>query len=494
MNLAQRSLVSTTWNVFSNTTKVGVLFVRSIMLARILPVETFGVYSLAGSIVILSSVVTGFGMGGAFLHRATETENEAEAAAAHFTLKSLFTAVWAVVLITGSIVLSSGETQRALLVLTGTTAGIELAQTPQLILTRRVVHRRLALLQLLNALLTTLVALVLASQGITLWALLSTDLVTLILTLFFLYLWRPVWRPHLAWNRPIIHYFLRFGSRNFLAGILLRALDRIDDLWTGLFLGKTPLGYYSRAYTFATYPRRVLAAPINQVAGGTYAELKTDRARLSKAFFRANAFLVRTGFFFAGLLSLVAPEFIHLALGAKWLPMLAAFRLMLVYTLLDPIKITVAHVFVAVGRPERIVRARLIQLGVLVAGLFLLGPKMEIVGVALAVDFMLVVGVGILLWQVRDHVDFSVQKLFGVPSIALIAALFLGRASIELPGVAGVYWRTGLVKAIVFSVAFLVIGFVFERSLILKMLQSLLGRRLPIGPHKTLDSSQVRKE
>ena len=36
----------------------------------------------------------------------------------------------------------------------------------------------------------------------------------------------------------------------------------------------------------------------------------------------------------AVLLALVAPEFIRLALGAKWLPMLTAFRLMLVFTLL----------------------------------------------------------------------------------------------------------------------------------------------------------------
>jgi len=156
MSLAQRSVVSTTWNVISNTIRVGVLFLRSVMLARILPVQVFGVYSLAGSIITLSSVATGFGMSGAFLHRAPETENEDQAAAVHLTLKLIFTLVWAILLVAGSFIFSNGETRLALLFLTGTTAGIELAQTPRIILTRRVVHRRLALLQLLNAVSTTL--------------------------------------------------------------------------------------------------------------------------------------------------------------------------------------------------------------------------------------------------------------------------------------------------------------------------------------------------
>jgi O-antigen/teichoic acid export membrane protein len=399
MSLAHRSVTSVTWNVAASLIAVGVLFVRSVLLARLVPVYVFGIYALAGSIVGLTVIVPNFGMGGAFLHRAPETADEQQAACVHFTLKLMFTVVWASLLVLGAFLFTSGETRTALLLLTATTAGIELAQTPRLILTRRVVHRRLALMQILKVVLTTLVAVGLAWRGEALWALLAANVVSLALTIVALYVWRPVWRPRMVWSPAVMRYFLRFGSRNFPAVALMRALDRIDDLWTGLFLGKTPLGYYSRAYTFATYPRKVLAAPVNMVAGGTYAELKGDRKRLSRAFFRTNAFMVRSGFFLAGLLALIAPEFIGLLLGAKWLPMLDAFRLMLVYTMLDPMKITVGNLFIAVGKPGHVARARAVQLAVLVGGLFLLGLPLGITGVALAADGMLVVGMAILLWQ-----------------------------------------------------------------------------------------------
>ncbi len=470
MSLARRSVTSVSWNVLANGSRIVIMFARSVLLARLLPVETFGVYTLAGSVIGLTVMFPKFGMGGAFIHRARETEDEAQAAAVHFTLKLIFTALWVMLLIGGALLFTDGETRLALVVLALTTGGLELSQTPRLILMRRVVHRRLALIQFLNAVLTTVVAVGLARQGATIWALLATDLVTFLLNTVALYVWRPVWRPRLAWVPPVMRYYLRFGSRNLVAVLLSRALDRVDDLWAGIFLGKTALGFYSRAYTFATYPRGVLATPVNQVAMGTYAELTGDRRHLSQAFFRVNAFLIRSGFLFAGLLWLVAPEFIRLLLGEKWLPMLPAFRLMLIFTLFDPIKVTVSTLFVAVGKPEQVVWARVIQLVVLVSGLFLLGLSWGITGVALAVDLMLVTGIALLFWMARAYVDFSVRRLLVVPGGALAVGMLLGYGAGNLPAVIASDWTSGLVKGIAFSILYGLILLALERRQLLEMM------------------------
>ncbi len=451
MSLAKRSITSAVWNVIANGGKIIILFVRSIMLARLLPIEVFGIYAFASSIVGISATLPSFGMGGAFIHRAPETENESQAAAVHFTLKLIFTLIWAGILAIGTLIFADGQVRIALLVLIITTGGLELTQTPRLILTRRVMHRRLALLQLLGALLTTTVALILAWQGVTLWALLATDFVRLALGITLLYLWKPMWQPQLVWSTSIVRYFLNFGSKNFIATLLLKTLNQVDDLWTGIFLGKTSLGFYSRAYTFATYPRQILATPINAIAGGTYAELKKDRKRLSQAFFRTNALLTRSGFLLAGLVVLIAPEFIRLVLSAKWMPMLDAFRLMLIFTLLDPIKITVADLFVAMGTPETVARIRMLQLIILIPSLFLLGLPFGIAGVALAVDIMMVTGIVILLQQSKKYVDISLKRLFVVPGIALTLGILLAHTAAMLPFIQESDWQTGLIKIIVFT-------------------------------------------
>jgi O-antigen/teichoic acid export membrane protein len=393
-------------------------------------------------------------MGSAFLHRAPETEDEERAARIYFTLKLPFILAWLLIMVGATLVFAEGPTRTALLLLTATTTGTLVAETPRLILLRRVQHRRLALAQILTAVSSTVVAVSLAWWGVTLWALLVTDIAAFLVMIIVFYLWRPIWRPRLAWSPEVVRYYLKFGSRTFVAGGLQKVLDRLDDLWTRFYLGVTPMGFYSRAYAFATYPRRVLAAPVAAVIGGTYAELKGDRRRLSKTFFRANALLVRGGFLLAGLLALVAPEFIRILLGEKWMPMLYPFRLMLVYTMLDPIKGTIASLFTAVGRPGIVVRARAVQLAVLVVGLLLLSSPLGITGVALAVTAMVAVGILMLLWQARSFVSFSVIRLFGVPTVALAGGMILARAAIVLPGVLGSDWRTAIVKISVFGLVY----------------------------------------
>ena len=470
MSLARRTVSSISWNVSVSFVEVAVGLVRSVLLARWLAVATFGVYGLASSIVSLTAVFAGFGLTDAFLHRGPETEDEGQAATVFLTLQLILSAAWAALLILGAVVFTSGQLRTALLVLTVTQFGRFLTQIPRAILVRRVVHRRLALLQLNRVLLGSSVALLLAWRGVELGALLAVNIITLIINTIFLYVWRPVWRPRLTWAPPMMRYFLAFGGRNVLAAILLQAQDRLDDLWTGVRLGAPALGYYSRAYTFATYPRLVLATSVNSVVMGTYAELKTNRMRLSQAFFRTNAFLVRSGFFLAGLLALVAPEFIRLVLSAKWLPMLEAFRLMLVFTMLDPVKLSISNLFIAVGRPDQVVRTRAVQLVVLVIALILFGPALGIAGVALAADIMLLTGIAIMFLQARSHVDFSLRRLLAVPILSLILGMLLAHSAIILPGVLGSDWRTAFVKALVFSVVYGTILLTLERKQLIRII------------------------
>jgi len=488
MSLAQRTITSTAWNLAANSIRLVAAFIRSILLARWLPVNVFGIYGFAAAVVNLSAVVVSFGMGAAFLHRAPETQDEEPAAAVHFTLKLVFALVWATLMVGYACVFTDGATRTALLVLTATTAGVELAETGRLILTRRVVHRRLALLDVVSVVTATLLALGLAWRGGALWALLAVDLVVAVSSLVALYVWRPAWRPRLMWSGPVVRYYLGFGRHIVLGNALNIALEHVDDLWTGIYLGETALAFYSRAWTFARYPRNIIADPLAAVTAGAFSEVKGDRLRLSQAFFRISALLVRSGFFLAGLLYLLGPEFIRLAIGAKWLPMIAVFRLMLVYALLVPLEKTVTKVFASVGRPEPIVRVRLVQLSVLVIGLLALGPRLGTAGVALAVDVMAVLGMAMFLWAVQMHVDLSRWRLFAVPSLALIAGLLLGEAAAAFPGVPGSDWRTGLAKLAVFSGVYAIVLIVLEyRELREMILFAVSHLRAPERPVPTVE-------
>ena len=181
----------------------------------------------------------------------------------------------------------------------------------------------------------------------------------------------------------------------------------------------------------------------------------------------------------AGILVAIAPEFIMLLLGEKWLPMLDTFRLMLVFSMLDPIKITVASVLVAVGQPNLVGQARAIQLVVLIIGLLILTPLLETVGVALAVDIMLVVGLGIMFSFVSRYVDFSLRRLFLVPLIGIIFGVGL---AFLLPTSDNLILSL-VNKVAAFTLVYFVILLIFDRKQLLEF----------IGPLKEMVRARMAK-
>ncbi len=468
MSLARRSVRSAGYTIAASGVQAVIQFVRLIMLARLLTPEQFGIYAYANAIVIVTRALPGFGMGAALIHRSSYSEDES-IYRVHFTLSVLFNALWVLGLGLGSLWFLKPQTHLVFLSVLLATALFNLSGTPDAILRRKVDFRRTSLISIVNTLFGSAAALWLAWRGAGVWSLVATDIITALVTIGGFYLIRPVWKPQFGWKRETAGYLLDFGRRNVLSILLLQALDRVDDLWTGAVLGNTALGFYSRAYTFATYPRKLLATPINQVATSTYAALKGQPRRLSQAFFRVNAFLIRTGFLFAGLLFLLIPEFIHYVIGDKWLPMMFTFRLMLIYTLLDPIKITVGNVFLAMGEPEKIVQARAWQMVVLLVGLFILGPLWGINGVALAADIMLFFGLGSLLREVRVHVQFSLRALFGVPLLALGAGLGLTTAlHLAMPDQTAA-WLQAALKGSGFALVYLLVLLSLEYPTMKKM-------------------------
>ena len=463
MSIAQRSIRSSLYTLSASGFNTIIQLFRSILLARLIAPEIFGIYSFAASFVLLTSALPNFGMSSALLHRAPESEGE-EPLCVHFTILLTLNIIWAIAIALIGALIFPQENRWVLWVFLATQFADNLVITSRTLLMRRVVLNRIAIIDTLSIVFSTTSALLFAWKGFGIQGLISTDVIAAIVAVLGYLVIRPPWKVRLGWSPTIARYLLDFGYRTFLGNLVGTALDYIDNLWTGQFLGKTSLGYYSRAYTFSSYPRKVLANPINIVASGTYAELKENPKQLSQAFFRANALLVRAGFFMAGLLALIAPEFIYLVIGEQWLPMLDAFRLMLLFTLLDPIRFTLSSLFIAVGKPEKLFWIRLVQLVVMIVGLFTFGNLLGISGVAIAVNLMILTSIIILLWQARTYVRFSIFRLFGSPTLALIIGLVITYVSIEISGIHGFNLLTGVIKTLVFGIIYMGIIIILEHN------------------------------
>lgn len=423
MNLIKQSIDSVSWNILARVVVIVLGLVRSICLARWLPVEVFGIYAFAASIIHLTIVIPNFGMAGALIHKSAETKNRKTAESVHFTLVFLFSLIWAAVLGLLAFLILDKAVAPAVFVLIPVFFGIQMTQTPRTILIKQVEHKRLAMIQIVTICVSTIVSMAMAWSGFTLSALLAVDVITFLVACAGFYGYKPFFMPRFNLDRKSCAYFLGFGGKNFINNLLQQVLTRGDKLWTGIFLGKTQLGFYARAFRFANYPNMVLSASVTPVVTGTFAQLKHDREKLASVFFHTICIVIRAGFLLTGVFAAAAPELIVLVIGSKWLPMVDTFRILLVFTLFDPVRLIVNSLYIAVGRPGSLVRVRMVQVCVFGVLIFVSGRYFGIAGVAWAMVLMLFTGLIILLVQARRFVSFSMVKMFAPPCAAAAAGL-----------------------------------------------------------------------
>ena len=433
-DIASKTVRGTALSAGSSAATLVLGFGRSVLLARLLAPEQFGVVTLALFFLSLTTQVQRFGLNRAFIHRQDDSPTNL---ATFASLQVGLTAVAvAVSLAVAPLLARLYPRQPGLAPVLMVLAAFELLRAfngvAQTVLVKGLHFRRLATLDVASSFAMIIVAPTVAWLGGGIWALVAEHVTGVLVRTAGLWIYRRPWRPAFGLNRELTRWYFRFGSFVFANANLAFVLDQFDDFWTGTFLGATALGLYSRAYEFARYPRRVLARPILQVFFPTFAQLQDDRLRLSKAFYRVCSLIVRVGFLAFGAFALVVPEFIRIFLGDKWLPMAVTFQLMLAYTLLDPLISACGNLLTAVGQPRVAIRIRLLQLVVFVPSVVGLAHLHGIDGVAVAADLMLLVGIGLFLRQTRRYADFSLRRMFLVPTLALVmgSAAAMGLAAL----------------------------------------------------------------
>jgi O-antigen/teichoic acid export membrane protein len=146
-------------------------------------------------------------------------------------------------------------------------------------------------------------------------------------------------------------------------------------------------------------------------------------------------------------------------------------------------KQTIGSLFNAVGQPMTVVKVRTFQLVVMIAGMYLIGKRMGIAGVALAVDLMLVLGIVIALILARKYVDYSLKDMFLWPTLAVGAgmAIALGVRSL-LPEISSQV-LSAAVDFVLFTIGYGAVLLLFDRQntsdLIFLLDKYLLPKKLP---------------
>ena len=203
---------------------------------------------------------------------------------------------------------------------------------------------------------------------------------------FVSYLIHP-YRPHFSSDLGKAKELFGFGKWILGSSILVFLLTQGDDIFVGKLLGVTALGFYQLAYRLSNMPATEITHVISQVTFPAYSKLQDALPKLREAYLKVLQLTAFLSFPIAGLIFVLAPDFTRIFLGQKWMPMVPAMQVLVLWGLIRSIGATQGSIFQAVGKPEILTKVVVIAVILLAILIYPLSIRWGILGTSLAVVF-----------------------------------------------------------------------------------------------------------
>lgn len=193
------------------------------------------------------------------------------------------------------------------------------------------------------------------------------------------------YRPQFDFEKDKFHGLFGFGKWVLGSSILIFLVTRGDDILVGKMLGVTALGLYQMAYLIANLPTTEITHVISQVTYPAYSALQDNIDRLRQAYIDVLQITVYVAAPLAGVIFALAPELTNILFGKSWINMASSIQVLVLAALLRSIAATAGPIFQGVGKPKIDTKWQIIRLLTLVLFIYPFTLRWGIFGTSLAV-------------------------------------------------------------------------------------------------------------
>jgi len=404
--------------------------VRSVILARLLSPDDFGLIGLAAVATGFMAVMTEVGIGQAVIHRQETTDDVLSTAWTISLLRSALLSA-ATFLAAGPVAVWFETPTLApimrVMALTFIIGGF--GNIGVIVLKKELDFRTLAYFSFIATILNLVIVIIAAIIFRNAWALVLGSLSQELIMLIGSYIIHP-FRPRPRWRSHIAKDLLGYGKYIFSGGIVNYFLTQGDDALVGKILGIYQLGFYRMAYNVSNMPATSITHVIGRVALPAYAKLQDNIPALQQAYLRTLKITSLLAVPVSGGLFVLAPDVVLVFYGEKWLPMVPSFMVLCIYGLERAVNASVGPLFQAKGKPQIVFYLTLIKLILLALLIYPLTIRYGILGASVASSLVAI--------------------LISMNAMPLVAKTLKCTVSILLKTIAGSFAATGLMVAILF--------------------------------------------
>lgn len=387
-------------SILSYASNQGLRLAATVVLARILVPEDFGLFALTSLAISLLSIFNDFGVGPALVvERQLDRRTRATALTLMIFSSLLLAGILAAISPLAADLFGEERLDELLLVVAGSlflSGPIWFHETS---LQRELEFGKRFLCKLVQTLTYIAVALTLATLDQGVWSLVIGHVASYAAYLAALVAVSPD-RVAPGWNGQAARRLAGSG-RGFLAQDALEyAQQQADSYAVGGFLGASQLGFYGMAYRFGELTYIGVAEPVTQVTFPAFSRMRERSEDWRESFLTVMRVVALVCFPMGVILSGAAEPFVETLFGEKWLPMIGPLSVLGLWALLKPLEGTLGWLLNSLEEQGRLARVRAIALIPLVPGVIIAADRGDITDVA----WVMVGHMGVLLLAVAATV------------------------------------------------------------------------------------------
>lgn len=249
------------------------------------------------------------------------------------------------------------------------------------------------------------------------------------------------YKPCIEWDFQKIKNLFGFGKWILGSSILVFLILHGDHAFIGKLLGVTALGFYQMAYTISNMPATEISHVISQVTFPAYSKLQDNLDKLSKTYLKVLQITTFISVPLAGLIFILSPELTKIFLGEKWMPIVPIMQVLVLAGLIRSIAATTGSVFLAIGKPKLDTKLQIIRLLILVTLIYPLAIKWGILGVSIAVVLSILIstiGFSFMIIKITGCRIKEFSKMIVFPLIsgmAMILSISILKINISIAGI-----------------------------------------------------------
>jgi lipopolysaccharide exporter len=434
-SLQHRAVRSGIWVGVSSVSVTALTFLRSIILARLLSPEIFGVMAICLMATRLIEIFTETGFGAALIHRQGKFEEARDTA---FTLMVLRGAGLAALSFAIAPWVASFYAQPILepaVAIVGLSFLLTGCQNINVVaLQKELDFKRLTYIEQLSAVLSFVAAVILAYWLRSVWALVWAQVAAAAINSVLTFIMVPA-RVRFRLDWAIARELFGYGRYITGLAIVVFLSRELDNAVIGKLLGMQELGFYVAAYTLANIPSTYLSKLVSKVFFPMFSKLQAAPDRLRHEYGRGIRIITALVVPVSIAIIVLAPEIMIVLYGGRWVSAAAPLRILAVFGCCRALWMLNGYLYNAIGKPQidfAVSLGRLIMMGAL---LLPLTTAYGAVGAAVAVTAPMVLQCIIGVYLSRRFIGASASLALkplaqAIGQGAVLAAVLLGAKAI----------------------------------------------------------------